>query len=266
LVDYPKDMMVYVFGANKRFFHVVIQLKNEPGALSAVSALLAQARFNILEGFTSTLGGKDIGTWSFFAEATEGSLTSGDLKALLVASKYVGGVVVNESENGFLLDTIHFPLRWNSGERAMTMRTDTFTMILNRMKDIFGSGGDVIVYHQGREAGRQGFGDLARDIGDGKIASTLTTILPCYAAVGWGRPELISADPESSSITLRMWGNFECEGQKSEKPNSQFIRGHIAGLFSKVMAVELECSETKCTAMVESYCEFVVSKTKHILD
>jgi predicted hydrocarbon binding protein len=59
-----------------------------------------------------------------------------------------------------------------------------------------------------------------------------------------------------------MSNNFECEGQQSDKPNSQFIRGHIAGLFSNMLNEDLDCRETKCMALGDPYCEFVIARSQ----
>jgi predicted hydrocarbon binding protein len=255
-------MIVYLSNPQRRLFHVVLELKNEVGAISVITSLMAGAKIKILSGVVSTTDGGSLGTWSFFADAKDSSLAASQVQQLLSSSRYVQSAVVNQSDNGLLIDKVQFPLQWNTGERAITMRLDTFSAILRKIRDIFGTGGEVILFQQGLEAGKFRFGvETVGKVGD-DILRALVSVLPGYAAVGWGRAELMPNDSTDTVVTVRLWENFECQGRTSKGPYSQFVRGHLTGLFTGLMEGEVSCKERKCLSMGDEYCEFVISKPK----
>jgi predicted hydrocarbon binding protein len=67
---------------------------------------------------------------------------------------------------------------------------------------------------------------------------------------------------EDLHFVVRMGNNIECEGQRTDKPNSQWIRGHLVGGASEALGVKMDCRETRCMAMGDPYCEFELHKAK----
>jgi len=62
-------------------------------------------------------------------------------------------------------------------------------------------------------------------------------------------------------IVLRLYDSFECEAFRcSDRPASQFIRGHISGLISALLNSNIRVIETKCIAKGDDFCEFIAEK------
>ena len=76
--------------------------------------------------------------------------------------------------------------------------------------------------------------------------------------MGWFRFEEVTK--EKGRVSIRASVNFECEGRKSAKPYSQFVRGHLSGALTALLGRPMKCDEAKCIACDDTYCEFVLTK------
>ncbi len=260
LKEYKKDVIVFLHDPRKTFFHVVVELKNEPGAIASVANSLAGTKINMLSGFISAESERKEGVWSFFAEAKTADVSKDQIKNLIGSSPYILDVLVNQSRDGTLVEKVHFPLAYNTGQRSLLITQKGFSQMLKKIRDTFGSGGDVIVYDEGYTLGNS---DAAGFTSAGQRENTkqlLANILDGFSALGWGRAELISFDPDLFRIVIRMRESMECFGQNAPRPYSHFIRGNLAGLFSRLTDGKVNCEETKCISTGDEYCEFSVSK------
>ena len=71
--------------------------------------------------------------------------------------------------------------------------------------------------------------------------------------------KLVRYNPYSMKIVLRLYDSIECKiFRGSGRPVSQFIRGHISGLLTKILGKDVRAVETKCIAKGDLYCEFSV--------
>lgn len=251
-----KDVLVQAREKGRKLNLVALDLKNEPGALADVSNRLADNEINVVVSFNSSPNELNISRWSAIVE---GARTAPDrLTRLLGQSKFVERCEVKESHNGLLVDSLNFPLRWNTGDRAIMLRTHFFNLMKEKLEETLKSGADVVLYELGYEHGRPSWQDFLVGY---KIDSALDLqeALHTYGAVGWGRPTVESFDPQSKTAKIRVKDNFECQGQKSESPASHFFRGHLAGAFSVIFGQSVKVEESQCIAIGSEYCEFAVS-------
>ncbi|MFH1586647.1 MAG: 4-vinyl reductase [Candidatus Diapherotrites archaeon] len=95
----------------------------------------------------------------------------------------------------------------------------------------------------------------------------LTFVRNFFSASGWGGIKIIDFDPEkkraiivvsSSPIATALHG-------KAKEPVDHFLRGVFAGIFSNLLKTDLDCLETKCAAMNDKECEFII-KEAHEFD
>jgi predicted hydrocarbon binding protein len=255
-VRLQKDVNVYLHYPSGKFYQIVVELKNVPGALHDFLGVLLDLNLNILGSFSSVDAMAKTGVWSGFVEDSQHS--AAELKRRISSSTYVLDSVVVESKDGFLVDGVHFPFAFNTGDRAIMMRSKFVGAMLSSVRKQFGSGGDVIIYEEGRAYGLDVWADYVRRLGAGFLRSNLQETMKIYQALGWFRLESVDQSLRDGSITIRTSDSFECEGVKSEGPHCQFVRGHLSGGLTTIMGEEVACKETKCIAAGDKYCEFVL--------
>ncbi len=255
-----KEVIVFQREGGRKLFLVAVQLRHEVGALASLSDRLEKGKFSILSGFISSPEGGPQGRCSFFVEATEGRPGPEDLKKAVEGSSYVRGVEVVEAHKGLITDTLNFPLAWNSGDRAIMLRSHFFAVMEEGIRSILATGADVVLYQMGYHHGEPTWRDLLRDY---KVADVrdLQVALGYYGAVGWARPEVVSFDRAAKRAVVRLWDNFECAAKPERTPRgSNFFRGHLAGMFDVVYGTNsVNVVETKCLSMGDDCCEFSVS-------
>lgn len=254
-----KVTMGYHYNPNKKVFLVSVDLKNVSGALAGLTAALSEAGVNTLSGFTEAKAGEERGTWGFFAEASQ-DMRASKLKELLDSSSFVRESEVVEGTGGLVVDTIHFPLKLNSGETMILARKEVFGDMFRRLGEMFGTGGEAIIFEEGEATGESDGRRLVEVFGKSLAQQSIPELTMLYLTLGWGQPELVRFNPSPFHATLRIYNSFECLGQKSTKPNSNFIRGHLAGLINVLFSKHVKCRETKCMALGDESCEFEISE------
>ena len=255
----PKETIGYHYSPGKKVFLVSIDFKNTPGTLQAITSALSKGGVKMLSGFTAMREGSDDASWGFFAE-TNLDLRARQLKEVLDKTSGVSKIHVIEGTGGLVVDTVHFPLKLNSGETMILMRKEVFGDMFKRLGEMFGSGGEAIVFEEGEATGENDARRLVEIFGaEGAMGST-PELAMLYLTLGWGRPELVRFNPVPFGATIRLYDSFECSGQKSTKANSQFIRGHMTGLINVLFGKRVKNVETKCLALGDECCEFVLSE------
>ncbi len=251
-----KDVNVYLYDPSKKFFQLTVELKNAPGALSSVLGILQDLNLNILGSFSSVTAHDMSGVWSAFVEDSRHTAT--ELKKKISSSRYVLDSIVVESKEGFLVDSVHFPLSWNTGDRAVMWRAKYLGGMFDKMRETFGTGGEVLIYEQGHVHGEQTWAEHAARLGAEFTRSNLRDVLKIYQALGWFKIDEIDQSERDQTVTIRISESFECDGRKSVKPYSHFVRGHLCGCLTAILGEQMECKEIRCTAVGDEQCEFVL--------
>lgn len=158
---------------------------------------------------------------------------------------------------GLVCDT-SFPLTI-FGRRAIILRREVYEGLLTGIREQFGSLGEQMLYYEGFRAGFAGY-DMYMELAKGEKLR-LPEILQVMAVIlGWGTIREIKIDYERKRAFVSGQNSFECElGYGSPTPYSQFIRGVLAGVFTRFFEVGMEAKEVKCVAKGDPYCEFVIS-------
>jgi len=140
---------------------------------------------------------------------------------------------------------------------ALVLGVDEFSWVYEKIKETYGSGGEAFLYHIGYS-----FGEIAGEKYMGKEITEdfIREDLLAFQAYGWGIPEILEIDLVEYGVVIRFYDLFESIHAKGKKnrPNCHFVRGHLAGLFSKFFNRKMFAIETKCIAKGDPYCEFVV--------
>lgn len=251
-----KDVNVYVHYPDAKLFQVIVELQNVPGALESVLGVLRGLNLKLLGCSFSVDSTERTGVWSGFVEDSDH--TAPELRQKISSSEHVLDSIVVESKNGLLVDTVHYPLALNTGERAMMIRTEHLGRMLTAMRRQFGTGGNVMLYQEGLFYGKDEVADYIKRLGFGFARSNLKDVLMVYQALGWFKLEGVDQNEQDRTVTIRTSGSFECEGAKSLGPYSHFMRGCLSGGLTTILGEEMLCKETKCIAAGDQYCEFVL--------
>jgi predicted hydrocarbon binding protein len=165
--------------------------------------------------------------------------------------------------NGVIVDGLHHPLTWGNN-RAVMFRLDTIASMFSRPRDMFGTDGPVakvILHDMGRAAGQSSIRTISETIGKGRIREQLSNIMNVYAASGWGIFRLMNVDFDRGVAVVQAFDNFECTAHRGDgkKPYSQFVRGHLAGLFSGIFERRMIAIETHCVVQGVGSCQFEIA-------
>jgi predicted hydrocarbon binding protein len=253
--DREKDVMVYHYDPRRRIFLVSLHLENRPGALGNLADLLGVRGMNILEGYFGGISSGPKGVLSFFVETTNRMMDANWLKDFIETSVFVSDVVVKPSVEGFIVDSLNFPLTWNTGDRAVMMRIAGVRAVLDAAKS--GPDGERLVYEQGFNYGKAAWLDMM-SVYRPNTREGWAEELRIYVATGWGQIDLLELDFRARWAKVRMREGFECAGLRTGRPESNFIRGHLAGAFSAYFGTDVGAFETKCSSMGHPYCEYEI--------
>jgi predicted hydrocarbon binding protein/acetolactate synthase regulatory subunit len=253
-----KHVIVHQFNPLKVFYEVMVTLKNRPGALSRVLDTLARLGVNVLSGYSSVKENSETGVWCSFVEA--GSVDPVSLKSTLEGLPDVVNVSLTQSKDGLIVDTMSFPLTWNTGERAILIGQDRFARMLDRLRDIFGVAGHVMIYQEGFVTGEVLGGHLISKMGKEFVVRHMPEILQTYSAAGVGQVGEVEFNLQDWSVKVVLKESMECTGHSSKSHYSEFIRGNLAGLLTAITGEKVSCEERRCVASGDDFCEFRVLK------
>jgi predicted hydrocarbon binding protein len=252
----PKIVRVYHDAGQKRAFVGTVWLKDVPGALAAAAAGIAGVGVNLVSSSSSNLNGTGLAEWGFFAEVDDRNLTLERICEVIRKIPQVSRFELQEGYGGLVVDSIHYPLKFSTGQQGMIVSRGTFSGMLTHMREVYGTGGSVIAYQLGFSTGKKDANELLRVIGTERVLQNIASLTNVYLAQGWGVPELVKLSIEPLDADIRITDSFECANLRSSRPNSHFLRGHLAGLANVLFEKNVECTEVKCAAMGNDYCEF----------
>lgn len=253
-----KDVMIYHYEPKKKIYLVSLYLENKPGALGNLADILAVRGINILEGFFGGMSYGERANLSFFCETTNSRMDAEWLKDYLETSVFASDVEVRSATDGMLVDSVNFPLTWNTGERAVLMRVGGLHAMFDSVVKGHPKEGAEELYHLGFEYGKEAWTKLV-GVYKPKSKESLNEALKIYSATGWGRPELQEFDPGRMRARLKVSECFECSAQGEGARGSNFVRGHLAGALSAYFGQDVDCAETKCVKDGSPTCEFEIT-------
>jgi len=256
--DRNKDVMVFRFDPKKKYYIVSLHLENKPGALGNLANLLGIRGMNILEGFFGGMTYSDKANMSFFLESTNQQMDEGWLKDFLASSVYVSDVEVRAPVEGFLADSLNFPMTWNNGDRAILVRVEGFRVMLDTVKSAYHDAGEAELYRLGFSYGRAAWENLV-ETHRPKTKEGLAEMLKIYTSTGWAKVDLLELNPSRLHARVKMEDGFESAGLSTGRPECYFIGGHLAGAISAYFGADLKAHETRCTSQGDSHCEFEIS-------
>jgi predicted hydrocarbon binding protein len=260
--EYRKVVSAFVYFPKKNYFLVSLEMNNRSGDLAAVSQVLAESKVSILNGSYNRGTQGQPGSWQMFIVPLDQNLSANDMRKILTSCPDVAKCQIQESKDGLLVDSLTFPIKLSSGQRAMIIRNEIWSNILQKTRQKFSTGGNVIIYDQGISAGKIVARELLNEIGRENVAQQFDQIISMYQAVGWGKADVLSYEQKPLRVAVRMKDSAECMNQQSDRPIGHFIRGHLAGLAGELFGIVVKCTETSCIAKGQQYCEFLVEEDR----
>jgi len=246
------------YAPNRKLAHFVLTMRNQIGAIEESSRVLARSKVNILSGFHEAPAGSD-GTWSFFADLTDATLSVDKLADELSRSPNVLDVKFRVSATGFVADTFHFPPRLVGP--ILIMSVASVKEMFRHVREIVGAGsvGDVLIHQLGIANGKGIWQAIESLFGKRPSREALEEFLHLIRAAGWGVETLKELDYEASTARIQLAYCTECSFySQSSRPQSQFVRGSYSAQFSGLFGKPVDVEEVHCIAKGDNICEFIV--------
>ena len=254
----PKEIMTVLYKPGHRLFQLAFTAEVNETPLTKLWGLLGKRGIRIISSTLSDTG-RTGGKWNVFLDCEDYSITKEALAHMLENLPYLGGLRIAGGSD-LIVDDLYFPIVSTTGSRTMLISLEVLQRMLAAMGEQFGSGGTVISYQEGVAMGAIAAAALQVTM-KGDVRRFITEAVKLYSANGIGQAQFVTTDFDSPHFVVRISRNIECEGKHSKKPNSEWIRGHISGSASLVLGFPMVCTETKCIAMGDPYCEFDLTKS-----
>jgi predicted hydrocarbon binding protein len=237
--------------------HIVVRLKDVPGALGSV-LLLLRDHLDILSSTSYGLGdGSAI--WSGFGKMLMRDETEGTLKNRVERLSSVLECQVKGSDNGLLVDSFHLGMDVAPGRSGIVLPTEGLARTFGHLADIFGSGGETILFEEGASLGKSTGEYLNKRLGHGSLDWKVKALLGMYRVQGWGSASLKVEKP-LTWYRVRFKDDFECSRGRKDGKGCGFVRGHLTGVVTTLSGSEFKGEEIKCRFRGDPFCEFLLSK------
>jgi len=252
--------MIYAKGRDIHEFY--FEIPDRPGLLKRVLEVFIDHNVHVLSVSAYTVPEENVVQVFIFADVKGMNLSLEEFKEILKEETGYDVRATGSLVKGFMMGELAFPLYVFPGVRSMIMLEPDFQEMLKGFYRKLGVIAATFLYHLAYSGGKLMSEYLSRKLGlRGK--ELLVEMLKFYQASGWGRVELVEYDPYRLNITLRLYESIECKAfGGSDRPASQFIRGHLSGLLSGLLRSDVRVIETKCIAMGDPYCEFRLEHVK----
>jgi predicted hydrocarbon binding protein len=262
----PKPLFVADFEPKAKLAEFSIEMRNIVGAMREQTEAIAKHGVRILSGFHDAPTVAERGTWSFFADFTAADIEPDALATQLRSLPSALGVRCESTSDGFITDTMHFPILLGS-ERAIIVRAGVLTSMIQRIKAIFGAASEpahVILHQLGEAGGLSEFESVKAMTGTDFVKNNVARAFNLYVALGYGISSLTAIDFERKTAEIHVKDGFECEpsNDRAAAPQSHFIRGLIEGWFSQLFQSKIDVIENCCVAKGDPNCVFQVRPPK----
>ena len=254
-----KKIPGFLFSRNSKMFHVVVRLKDKPGALSGVlQSLRASVDIICSVSYVTEDGGA---IWSAFVKPLSRAETESKLEKLAMGSAFVEDCQVKGSDHGLMVDTLHSGVEYGPGRPGLIMPLSGVSRMNRALVEEFGSGGETVLYEEGRALGRASGDYLNSLLGRANPMWKVEAHAGLYRSLGWGIPSLQTERPGFTYV-FRFNDCFECFEPDKVRKGCVFLRGHVAGTLSSLFGSEFQGEERKCRLRGGSVCEFRMTRVE----
>lgn len=248
----PKRDFLMYYAKGKKLFQIVLHISDEPGSLSAVLNILSK-KVNLLGTSSYTLN-DGTAVYSAFAEALSPKVTARSLQRDLGQVKSTLEADVRGGVGGLLVDTFHSGLSIG-GENYLMVRGDGLNGMFDRIVQLFGTGGKVLLYEQGKAMGLKNAQSVMDEIGIGMVKAKASYLAHALTAQGWGqtRSESIPGSPE---VRITVDDCLECSAPTRIRKGCDFLRGYFEGIVQVQSEQNMNSTEVDCRLKGGKACVF----------
>jgi len=261
---HSKEILVGRIEKGARLAQVVVKMKDEVGAVANVNALMAGMKVDIRQSLTYTLPKQPYAIYNAFVSLNDPEVSLDMLVERLEQSNFVTDVQALGGREDTVVDTISFPVNWQ-GRRVVILSQHAMARMLEGIRSVLGSGGDVILYELGADYGRDIAEYFMGILGKDDLVRIYEYGLNVLAATGWGIPELAGSKSDFPNMTIRLSSCFECDGRSSKQDVCSFMRGFLSGVFGTIAGHTVHCEEPRCLAKGDSSCQFELHSSRSVL-
>jgi predicted hydrocarbon binding protein len=249
-----KVVFPFYYSPDKKVVHVVAEIRDDPGALASLLNLLG-SRLNFL-GTTSYTTTEGTAIFSGFAETLSRTDTPSAIQSFAAGAFSVIGCQVWEDKDGLLVDWFHTGMESGNGEPYIVLPTSGIAKTFESIVHTFGSGGETILFLEGKEFATARYESYRRMLGPNP-ETRVVEVSHIFEALGYGSSEV--SQMSGGAIHLIQRNCFECSGPTNNGRSCSFTRGVVAGSLGAVFGKEMNCEETACRLRGDGACEFRVS-------
>jgi predicted hydrocarbon binding protein len=259
-----KEILVGRVERGSRLAQVVVEMKDEVGAVASINALTASLKVDVRQSMTFSLPSQPTAIYNAFVSMNDPNVTLGQLVERLRSSPFAIEVTAFEGREGVVVDTLSFPVNWQ-GRRVVILAQWALASMLDGIRSLLGTGGDVILYELGTDYGKELATYFIKILGRDYFQRNYDYGLSVLAATGWGIPTLRGSKEEFPNMTIRLSSCLECDGRRAKEPACSFVRGFLSGIFGTMAEHKVHCEETQCSAMGDHHCQFELHSSGSVL-
>jgi len=244
------------FSPRVKTFHIVVRLKDVPGALSSVLEILRD-HVDLVNSISYSLE-DDGAIWSGFGKSLSKTETEGNLEKLVKRSPMVLECEVKGSDRGLLIDTFHSGIEVAPERPAVVFPLVGVSRIYDHLARILGSGGETILFEEGSALGKSSGQYLNKMLGEGSLDWKVKALLGTYSVIGWGSASLEVEKP-GAQFRVKIQDCMECAGMGKERRECNLVRGTLTNAVSTLSGSKFKSEETKCRFRGDPFCEFLLT-------
>jgi predicted hydrocarbon binding protein len=243
----------YLYTPGKKTFHILLRMKDKPGAFSGVLAQVAK-KVN-LQATRAYVDG-DAAVFSGFAEALSSDETAESLEKAIMSATNAISCVITPDSRGVLVDPYHVGFENSFGDAVLMIPSHALCHMFDQMSKIFGSGCEVMLFYEGESVGEAEGAQVVAKLGK-DLARKTPGLLKIVTAAGWGDATFLGPITPSGAV-IRLEDCFECSSEEQVRQSCAFMKGAFAGAMKRILDTEVKCEETKCRFKGDPHCEFTL--------
>jgi predicted hydrocarbon binding protein len=249
-----KKEFPFHYSPESKLFHVVARLRDDPGALASLLNALG-TRLNLVSTTSYTVE-DGCAISSNFGEALFDSDTAQSIQRVASRSPHVEACEVRESKDGLLVDEFHLGLQCGPADSYVMLQRAGLARMFGELVKVLGSGGETLLYLEGKNYGRSRIETYGKMFGPGSPAK-LQEFSHILEALGYGSSR-ITFDSDNR-VNLAFYDDFECCSHEKARQECSFSRGLAEGSIGAILGKELTSEETRCRLRGDEVCEFALT-------
>jgi len=128
-------------------------------------------------------------------------------------------------------------------------------------ENLLGAAACVVWYILGKVAGKN-IAKTEMKKPDSKLKPVPSSLDELLTESGWGTVITTNYEPNRFEVIVKIEKCILCRGIQFTRygPMCHLMRGYLAGIYEALFKTSVDCTETKCLAKGDTYCEFHVRK------